>query len=513
MVTMAVTANKIRPCRVQPGVFRPAPLAGALSIWIALLACPAVALDWDFTPTLGGSATFTDNVNQSANNAESSFILTATPGFSLQSRGSQRIEAGMFYGLTGVTRTGEGQDDSLYSLLNARANAELMEDFLFLDASAGISQQLISLLGSQADPSINDTNRAATGSYSISPYIKQRFGSFADAELRYSATGAIFESNAADDLYANTLSGTLNSGNQFSSLFWSMDFSIRDASAIGGEDSRFEHYGATLGYGVTRHLQIFGTLGYDSNEYTAVPGSETSGESWTVGMSWSPNRRTEIEASFGDSYFGRTYGFSLDYWNSHTVWTASYDDGVSDIAQQLLNTQTYYIWDCGGTLVYGNPVIPPEQGCVPSRIAPIGTVPVGLANGVYVSRTFNAAVAWSKGRSSLGLGVYDTRREYQQVVGLPEDLSRGVTLDYGYRLQPLTTLDVGFLLSNTQSPAGLASVIDRDDNFYRLNVGLRHQFGEQLSSALVYRHQWRDSNDPTAEYTENNITASVNLSF
>ena len=146
-------------------------------------------------------------------------------------------------------------------------------------------------------------------------------------------------------------------------------------------------------------------------------------------------------------------------------------------------------------------------------IAPIGTVPVGLANGVYVSRTFNAAVAWSKGRSSLGLGVYDTRREYQQVVGLPEDLSRGVTLDYGYRLQPLTTLDVGFLLSNTQSPAGLGSIIDRDDNFYRFNVGLRHQFAERLSSALVYRHQWRDSNDPAAEYTENNITASVNLSF
>jgi len=107
-------------------VFRPAPLAGALSIWIALLACPAAALDWDFTPTLGGSATFTDNVNQSANNAESSFILTATPGFSLQSRGSQRLEAGMFYGLTGVTRTGEGQDDSLYSSLNANANSELV---------------------------------------------------------------------------------------------------------------------------------------------------------------------------------------------------------------------------------------------------------------------------------------------------------------------------------------------------------------------------------------------------
>jgi uncharacterized protein (PEP-CTERM system associated) len=510
---MAVTANKIHPLRGQAGMFRPAPLAGALSVWMALLASPAAALEWDFTPTVGGSATFTDNVDQSANNAESSFILTATPGFSLQSRGSQRVQAGMFYSLTGVTRTGEGQDDSLYSSLSAKADAELVDDFLFLDASAGISQQLISLLDSQADASVNDSNRATTGSYSISPYIKQRFGNFADAELRYSATGALFENDAANDIYSNTLSGALNSGNTFNSLFWGMNFSMRDATTRGGEDTRFEHYDGTLGYGITRHLQIFGTLGYDSNEYTSVSGSETSGESWTVGMTWAPNRRTDIEASFGESYFGRTYGLNLNYRNSHTVWTVSYDDGVSDISQQLLNTQPFYVWDCGGVFVYGDPVIPPEPGCTPLGIAPPGSVPIGLSNGVFVSKSFRAAAAWSKGRSTLGLSLNDTRREYQQVAGTPGDSSRGVTLNYGYRLQPLTTFNAGFLFTNTQSPASLGSVIDRDDNFYSIDLGLSHQFGERLSSALVYRHQWRDSNDPTAEYTENNITASANLSF
>ncbi len=54
--------------------------------------------------------------------------------------------------------------------LSAIGNAELIEDFLFIDATAGISQQLISLTGSRVDTAINSSNRTPTGTYSISPY-------------------------------------------------------------------------------------------------------------------------------------------------------------------------------------------------------------------------------------------------------------------------------------------------------------------------------------------------------
>jgi hypothetical protein len=56
----------------------------------------------------------------------------------------------------------------------------LVEDFFFLDAGARVSQDLISLTGSQADATINPDNRTTTGSWNITPRIQQRFGSFAD---------------------------------------------------------------------------------------------------------------------------------------------------------------------------------------------------------------------------------------------------------------------------------------------------------------------------------------------
>lgn len=515
MVTMAATANRFYSRSAKPERPRHTLLAGALSVWITLLVGPATAIDWQFTPTLGATATLTDNVNQRATNQESSLVLSVTPGFSLQYEGSRRLQAGMFYGLTGVTRTGAGQSDSLFSSLNASGKAELIEDFLFIDGHAGISQQLISLLGSQADATVNDTNRATTGVYSISPYIKQRFGNFADAELRYSATGSIFQTGATNDIYSNTLSGALDSGSRFNSLFWGLNFSMRNASVQNGQNSQFDHYGTTLGYGLTHHLQVLGTLGYDSNEYTATPGTAISGRSWTLGMNWSPNRRTGIEASFGESYFGRTYGLNLNYRNDHSVWTVRYNDGVNDISQQLLNTQPYYEWSCDEGVFTAYGALPPagKTNCTVQNTAPIAPVNSGLTNGIYVSKTFNAAAYWTKGRSSLGLSVFDTHRQYQQVEGKPEDSTRGVAANYGYRLQPLTTLTAGFGLTNNQSPAGLSSVISRDDDFYSTNLGVNHQFGSRMTGALVYRHQWRDSNDPTAEYTENNITASANISF
>lgn len=520
MVTMAVTVNKIRPRSAKPELpqhklLQHTQLAGAMFVGITLLASPVAALDWQFTPTLRAAATLTDNVNQSATDPEGSLILSVTPGFSLQYQGSRRLQAGMFYGLTGVTRSGEGQDNTLYSSLNANGKAELVEDFLFIDASAGISQQLISLLGSPADATVNDTNRATTGIYSISPYIKQRIGNFADAELRYSATGSIFQKDAANDIYANTLSGALDSGSNFNNLFWGLDFSMRNASVQNDQNSKFNHYGATLGYTLTRHLQAFSTFGYDSNDYTATPGTEISGSFWTLGMNWSPNRRTNLGASFGESYFGRTYDFNLDYRNDHSVWSVSYNDGVNDISQQLLNTQPYYEWSCDEGVFFGYGALPPQgkTNCTVQDTAPIAPVNSGLTNGIYISNTFNAAAYWSKGRSSLGLSVFDTRRQYQQVVGLPEDEARGVTINYGYSLQPLTTLDAGIGFTNTQSPSGLESTVDRDDNYYNFNLGVNHQFGSRLTGSLLYRHQWRDSNVPTAEYTENNITATANISF
>jgi uncharacterized protein (PEP-CTERM system associated) len=475
----------------------------------------AHAVDWKFQPYVSGSVTYTDNQNQSENDPKDALILTATPGFSLLSEGSRRLRAGMNYGLTGVVRIGDNLDNDLYQNLNANGNAELMEDFLFIDGTANISQQLISLSGSRADAAINSSNLTTTGTYSISPYVQKRFGTFAEGMARFSQSGAIFQNGAFNDINSSQINASLTSGTQFNALSWGLDYYWRDAVVQNSQNAQFEHYGASLGYELTRHFRLLGTVGYDNNDYTATPGTDVSGSYWTAGFDWAPNHRTNLGASIGESYFGRTYGFNFNYRSPNSVWTASYNDGVNDISQQLLNTQPMYVWSCDGGLFFGDGVLPPpgQTNCVIQGAAPIGSVPIGLTNGIYVSQTWRGGVAWSKGKTSLGLRVFDTRRQYQQLVGLPEDETRGINLSYGYSLQPHTTLNAGLYYDNFQSPAGLDSVLAQDVNYFTATLGINHQFDATLSGALTLRHQTQDSNIPTDSYDENSITAYATMTF
>lgn len=482
---------------------------------LALLAGPASAVEWKVSPYVSAEATYTDNANQSHSDPQDALILSATPGFTLQSQGSRRVQAAMSYGLTGVERFGNDSSTNVYHNLGANGRAELIDDFLFIEGNASISQQIISLLGSPADAITNPSNRATVSSYLVSPYIRKRLGSFAETTVRYTQSGAIFQNDAANNINSSALNASLDSGTQFAELSWGLNYFLRDATVPHGLDSRFEHYGARLGYLLTRHIRAFGTLGYDSNDYTATPGAKVSGGSWTAGLDWSPNRRANMDASFGNSYFGRTYGFHFNYRSRYSVWTASYDDGLSDISQQLLNTQPLLFWNCSGQLIAGNGVLPPlgQTNCVPLGVAPIGSVSLGLANGIYVNRTFVGGAAWSKQRSSLGLNVYDIRRQYQQVAGLPEDETRGVFASYTYRLQPHTTLIAGLGYTNNQVPANLNVGIARDDNIYTASMGVSHQFDAKLSGTLTLRHQKRDSNDVASNFDENSITAFASMRF
>lgn len=475
----------------------------------------AHALDWDFQPYVSGSVIYTDNENHSADDPRDALILTATPSFSLVSKGSRRVRAGMNYGVTGVARFGDDLDNEIYQNLNALGNAELMEDFLFIDATARISQQLISLSGSQGDTAINSSNRMTTGIYTISPYVQKRFGNFAEGMVRFTQEGAIFDSSEFNNINSSVINASLVNGTQFNDLSWGLTYYWRDAIVQNSENARFESYGANLGYELTRKFRLLGTVGYDSNDYTATPGTDISGTYWTAGFGWAPNRRTNLEASVGESYFGRTYDLNFNYRTRNTVWTARYDDGVNDISQQLINTQPLYVWSCDGGLFYGGGVLPPpgQTSCVLQGAAPIGSSPIGLQNGIYLSKTLLGAVVWSKGKTSLGLSVFNTRRQYQQIEGLPEDEVRGVNLSYGYRLQPLTTLSASLYYSNYHSPAGLNSVVAEDTDYYTGSLGVSHQFGRDLSGALILRHQRHDSNLPNNSYDVNSITASASMAF
>lgn len=506
---MAVTANKPR----LRGLAFP---AGAGFVFMALaFAMPAHAIDWRLERSIRASTVLTDNVNQSATNPENALILSVTPDFTLRSEGSHRVQATLQYGLTGVARFGEEDSTGAYHRLNAVGKAELLEDFLFIDGSARVSQELISLLGSPADAEINDSNRATVSAYTISPYIQQRIGTFANAQARYTHSGTIFENGVASNAVSNAFSALLNSGSRFSDLSWGLDYSIREVNNRdkGVGNSTFERLTASLGYILSRKFRVFGSVGQEWNDFLSA--TKNDGSSWSVGAGWAPTRRTSLEASVGERFFGNTYSAKARHRTRTSNWDLSYVEDVSDISQFMGTAGTLYDYQC---LVDGEKQIfedwpfsfpPAATNCESFNTKP-GLL-FDLRNGVFVSKTLRAGVSWGKGKLNYSLGAFDTRRDY--LVLDSEDRSRGVIGAVNYRYAPKTNVTGSVGLTRNEVPAALSGTIDREDDLLTLSLGINHQFATDLSGALTLRHIQRDSNVADVDYEENRLMASVNMRF
>jgi uncharacterized protein (PEP-CTERM system associated) len=155
--------------------------------------------------------------------------------------------------------------------------------------------------------------------------------------------------------------------------------------------------------------------------------------------------------------------------------------------------------------------IAPEPGCVLAG-GLAGLIP-SLADGLYVSKVMRAGVNWGIRKVTYSINVFDVRRLYL-LQNNAEDRNQGINAGVSYRLDPLTNIYSNLQWAWTEDPAILSGLaFDREDELLTFTLGVNHEFGRDLTGALTYRYYQRDSNDPLAEYTENNITASVNMRF
>ena len=84
----------------------------------------------------------------------------------------------------------------------------------------------------------------------------------------------------------------------------------------------------------------------------------------------------------------------------------------------------------------------------------------------------------------------------------------GGSVLFNWRFAPRTGLDF-----SVGADKNHFRTIDRDDEFKYVSLGLRHQLQPKITGAIDYRRVERDSTDASANYTENAISAAVNIRF
>jgi len=498
---MVVMADKIGRI-AHPGKLLPSRLL--LLMTLALPSLPTMAGYWKITPNVSVSERYSDNVNLSPAGQElGGFTTEINPGVSIATSGTGRIKTSVDYSLRSPITFGQVQTTSrAYHQLNGTANATLVDETFYMDATARIGQQNLSLLGPIGTNTADTSNIATYRTLGLSPYLRHRFGSFASGDARYTHDYTGYSNGGASST-GDTVSLALNSGTSFNQLFWGLNYSKQKVGYTDQTvDREFDQGSATLGYNLTPKLRVFATGGDERNTYAAAAGASTGGSYWNAGFGITPTTRTSLEASYGQRFFGKTYTLKLSHNARRTTWTANYLQDIVDARTYILTSQTMplIITDSTGRQlilvdsVTGKPVLFTFE--VPT-----------LTNDVYISKSFTASLGIVTGKSTVALSVFNTIRE-SQITTINNSKQYGTNAAWGLKITGRTTSTLSGGWSRLTTPS-----FDREDDLWNVRYSLTRQFNPKASGSVELRHQQRNSNQAVGDYRENAISGLANMTF
>ncbi|MEW6678684.1 MAG: TIGR03016 family PEP-CTERM system-associated outer membrane protein [Pseudomonadota bacterium] len=507
---------------------------------LACLLLPGVgtAADWKFSPSLTVSEHYSDNVDLRADaNAQSDWVTEITPKINIRKDGA-RLKVRVDYSLSGLVYAQGTNKDQIRHSLNAKANAELLEDWFYMDATSRMSHELASFSGGVGTGGgvAGNNNTTATRSYSLSPYMKHRFGSVATVEARVTRDGVFSGDSSVTDTESTRYLLSATSGTALAPFTWSLRYSRDDNDNSTVDNSGSEHGLVTGRLQLSQRWSLLGQTGFDKNKFTGasnlfqdysysglglgyVAGRRLSldmyyntsdnGNFVSSNVTFSPTLRTKVSASTTQKSFGRSHTLNLSHKARRSNWNLRYADEISTFQQQYQGFQGLVdLYDCNGNLV---PYLPGDQPPASLGCTLIATGTLALPNTsvslTYRAQNLSGLVSFTRPRHTWTLNFYDNTRQFLGS-GLGSDDTTGFQATWAYRPNNRTT----FSLSGGASQIEQSSS-NRSDDLWNIGLNATRKFQPDLSGSLDLRHQQRDSNLASESYSENSLSARINMSF
>ena len=468
-------------------------------IGIVLLLLSHAAAAWDADLRIGVGATYSDNINQApSGEQESELVLQVIPGFSIARSGTQ-LNLDLNYSAQGALYTDDSDRNTVFHRLGSRANAELLNDVLFVDADANYSQRLLTLrpdLG--ADPLGREGDFSDVLTYRISPYFTPRWGEYLSGEIRYEHLAIDYRDEGSLDSRSDRFSYRIDSGAATPRLSWAVRYDRDDVDFDDESTAQFETYSGLLSVNLTEQVSVFGELGRDRNRFTQVgQTSQPSGTLWRTGVTWTPSNRTQVEGFYADRYFGSFFGGSLRHRFRHSTWAFDYQEEPSNIARLAGTLGEVPMFDDLQPPVLdadGNPIITDQE--FPE-----------LTTEAFVRRRGTLAVQGQRSKIGWRVRAFQERREFEFSERDEEVVGAGV--GFNYRLAPRTQLNFDHDQLRTDNQA------QPDSEFsHRTRLGVQYTVGPRTSLSTNYQFLKSDGIEGVREpYEENRVNLLLNSQF
>jgi len=497
-----------------------------------------VAADWKVSPSLAVSEHFSDNVNlQPDAQAQAEWITEISPRLTIR-RDGKRLKVNVDYSLQGLLYANGTNDNKLRQGLNGTAKTELIKEWLFLDATARVSQEpnnQASAVGVGGPVGISNTS--TTASYSLSPYIRHRFGSYATVEARLAQDGVILDSSSASDTNTTRYSFNAVSGNRFHPLSWNADFNHTANGNSGLADTSSERTNLGARYALSRKWGLRAQWGNEKNDYAGVTNEVREYSYAGAGVSYTPSRRfsldvlyntsdngnfvsgtaslkptlrTEVSLGTTQRAFGRSYNLDLTHRARRATFSLRYLDDLTTSQQQYLQAfGTVDTYVCTNGISYFLPgVTPPASAGCTTYLGPTTLVNQSQIDQTYRAKNLIGTFSYTKRRHSWTLNVFSNTRETQGVAG--EDTTQGLQANWNFRPAGRTSYNLTMGTSQTESSGTLGA---QEDELWNIGLTVTRQFQPKVSGSLDLRHQERSSDQANGDYSENSVAARINMTF
>jgi uncharacterized protein (PEP-CTERM system associated) len=480
-------------------------------------------------PSLTVSEVFSDNVSLAAAGAAKSEWTTRIRPLVTVTETGPRLRLNATYSPDLLYRANQGNTDVSH-FLSVLGSAELLQRLLYVDVRTGISQQNVSLIGSQADSNLNTTgNRTNVKTYSISPYLRHDFGYDASGELRFTHDGVSYggNSNTTSASTSNRINAQLASGPSFQLFTWGLALSKAHLEYTQtGQKIDSQSISATAGRLIAPNLRLNATGGYEDSGYPATNGRAVKGAFWSLGPKWTPSPRTTISASLGHKYYGASKSFNLEHRSSLTTWEANYSENVTTARSTALGSgslglsaATIAAIDADVQLRFPNDPAGREAERQRQLILNASlTQPVNfLTDSLFLEKRLQVTVGIRGVRNTVIASAFTSNRDaFSATASTSGDFARsqntkqgGASLTWASRLTQ--TLAANTTLGITRNSLGLSTGVNR---LTFLRFGLTEQFGPRLNGSLLLSRQKNDSTIVGGtSYTENSVSATLGLRY
>jgi hypothetical protein len=233
------------------------------------------------------------------------------PGVRIDAQ-TARLKMYLDYALSGLRYSTGNTSNNAQNALNAFGTLEAIDNWLFLDFSGNISQQIINPFGVQSpNNSYNNRNLTETSTYRLSPYIRGQLGGSADYFLRYNGSVTNYQSGSLSDVSISQWLGQVRGNTTFQNLNWTIDGSQQNTDYSRGRDYEDGRLRGILTYRLFPEFRISGSGGWETNNYQSL---DNEGQStYGYGLDWTPTERTQVSGFQERRFFGNGHNVLISH--------------------------------------------------------------------------------------------------------------------------------------------------------------------------------------------------------